>query len=250
VILRLYFKVKLFEEHSLSQEEELVFEESQQGIKIVIWGPTLAGKTTALSLFHAIKKKEDPESVYNFLKLEDKATERTIGFDQATFGLGGGPGKGFKYHLFTTPGQDRFKSMRKIVINGLHGLIVVIDSEKARWEENKDSLKELFEVSGDKIYTGDIKIAIMLNKMDLPVESRISAADVGRLMIEAGVSDKLRDTFASTFEVSCLDALSALREAWSKGEWNPKQRPQAVQRIIQPIQMVIRDILISELQKR
>jgi len=229
-------------------QEELVFEESQQGIKIVFWGPTLAGKTTALSLFHAIKKKEDPESVYNFLKLEDKATERTIGFDQATFGLGTGS-KGFKYHLFTTPGQDRFKSMRKIVINGLHGMIVVIDSEKARWEENKVSLKELFDILGDKLYSREVKMAIMLNKMDLPVDTRISAADVGRLMIEAGVSDKLRDTFASTFEVSCLEALNALKEAWSRGEWNPKNRPQPVQRIIQPIQMVIRDILVSELQK-
>ena len=167
----------------MSQNEELVFEESQQGIKIVFWGPTMAGKTTALSLFHAIKKKEDPESVYNFLKLEDKQTERTIGFDQATFGLGGGPGKGFKYHLFTTPGQDRFKSMRKIVINGVQGLIVVIDSEKARWEENKNSLTELFEVLGSKIYAGEVKIAIMLNKMDLPADTRISAADVGKLMI-------------------------------------------------------------------
>ena len=241
---------KNLEEGSLSQDEELVFEESQQGIKIVFWGPTMAGKTTALSLFHAIKKKEDPESVYNFLKLEDKQTERTIGFDQATFGLGGGPGKGFKYHLFTTPGQDRFKSMRKIVINGLHGLIVVIDSEKERWGENKDSLVELFEIVGDKIYSGEIKLAIMLNKMDLPTDTRISAQDVGRLMIEAQVSDKLRDTFASTFEVSCLIALKELREAWQKGEWNPKQRPQAVQRLIQPIQMVIRDILVSELQKR
>lgn len=234
----------------MSQDEELVFEESQQGIKIVFWGPTMAGKTTALSLFHAIKKKEDPESVYNFLKLEDKQTERTIGFDQATFGLGGGPGKGFKYHLFTTPGQDRFKSMRKIVINGLHGLIVVIDSEKERWVENKDSLIELFDIVGDKIYSGEIKIAIILNKMDLPVDTRITAADVGRLMLEAEVSDKLRDTFASTFEVSCLNALSELRKAWQKGEWNPKQRPQAVQRLIQPIQMVIRDILVAELQKR
>jgi small GTP-binding protein len=234
----------------LSQNEELVFEESQQGIKIVIWGPTMAGKTTALSLFHAIKKKEDPESVYNFLKLEDKQTERTIGFDQATFGLGGGPGKGFKYHLFTTPGQDRFKSMRKIVINGVQGLIVVIDSEKARWEENRNSLTELFEILGTEIYAGEVKLAIMLNKMDLPSDTRISAVDVGRLMIESGVSDKLRDTFASTFEVSCLNALNSLRETWSQGEWNPKQRPQAVQRIIQPIQMVIRDILISELQKR
>ncbi|MHA1214996.1 MAG: ADP-ribosylation factor-like protein [Candidatus Hodarchaeales archaeon] len=229
-------------------QEELVFEEAQQGIKIVFWGPTMAGKTTALSLFHAIKKKEDPESVYNFLKLEDKATERTIGFDQATFGLGAG-GKGFKYHLFTTPGQDRFKSMRKIVVNGLHGIIIVIDSEKSRWEENKASLKELFEILGDKLYNREVKMAIMLNKMDLPVETRISAADVGRLMLEAGVSDKLRDTFASTFEVSCLDALNALKEAWSKGEWNPKNRPKPVQRIIQPIQMVIRDILVSELQK-
>ncbi|MHA2316225.1 MAG: ADP-ribosylation factor-like protein [Candidatus Hodarchaeales archaeon] len=234
----------------MSQNEELVFEESQQGIKIVFWGPTMAGKTTALSLFHAIKKKEDPESVYNFLKLEDKQTERTIGFDQATFGLGGGPGKGFKYHLFTTPGQDRFKSMRKIVINGVQGLIVVIDSEKARWDENRNSLTELFEILGTKIYAGEVKLAIMLNKMDLPSDTRISAVDVGKLMIESGVSDKLRDTFASTFEVSCLNALNSLRETWSQGEWNPKQRPQAVQRIIQPIQMVIRDILISELQKR
>jgi signal recognition particle receptor subunit beta len=230
-------------------QNELVFEEGQKGIKIVFWGPTLAGKTTALSLFHAIKKKEDPESVYNFLKLEDKATERTIGFDQATFGLGGGSGKGFKYHLFTTPGQDRFKSMRKIVVNGLHGLIIVIDSEKARWEENKTSLIEVFQIMGEKLYNREVKLAIMLNKMDLPVETRISAADVGKLMLEAGVSDKLRDTFASTFEVSCLEALNTLKEAWNKGEWNPKNRPQPVQRIIQPIQMVIRDILVSELQK-
>ncbi|MHA1206800.1 MAG: ADP-ribosylation factor-like protein [Candidatus Hodarchaeales archaeon] len=234
----------------MSQNEELVFEETQQGIKIVFWGPTMAGKTTALSLFHAIKKKEDPESVYNFLKLEDKQTERTIGFDQATFGLGGGPGKGFKYHLFTTPGQDRFKSMRKIVINGVQGIIVVIDSERARWDENRVSLTELFEILGTKIYSGEVKIAIMLNKMDLPSDTRISAVDVGRLMIASGVSDKLRDTFASTFEVSCLNALNSLRESWGRGEWNPKQRPQAVQRIIQPIQMVIRDILISELRRR
>ncbi|UCG90403.1 MAG: ATP/GTP-binding protein [Candidatus Heimdallarchaeota archaeon] len=233
----------------MSQEEELVFEEAQKGIKIVFWGPTLAGKTTALSLFHAIKKKEDPESVYNFLKLEDKATERTIGFDQATFGLGTGHGTGFKYHLFTTPGQDRFKSMRKIVVNGLHGLIVVIDSESARWEENKDSLTELFQILGEKLYNREVKMAIILNKMDLPAETRISAADVGRLMLEAGISDKLRDTFASTFEVSCLEALEALKDAWGKGEWNPKRRPQPVQRIIQPIQMVIRDILVSELRK-
>ena len=125
----------------------------------------------------------------------------------------------------------------------------MLDSEKARWQENKDSLTELFDILGEKIYNREVKLAIILNKMDLPVDTRISAADVGKLMLEAGVSDKLRDTFASTFEVSCLEALTALKEAWGKGEWNPKQRPQPVQRIIQPIQMVIRDILVSQLRK-
>lgn len=231
-------------------QEEVVFEERKQGIKIVFWGATMAGKTTALSLFHAIKKKEDPDHVYNFLKLEDKATERTIGFDQATFGLGtGSGGREFKYHLFTTPGQDRFKSMRKIVVNGLHGIIIVLDSEQARWEENKTALTEAFEILGEKMVNGDVKMQIMLNKMDLPVDTRISAADVGRLMVEAGVSDKLRDTFANVHEVSCLEALQALKEAWSGGTWNPKSRPQQVQRIIMPIQQVIRDILISQLRK-
>ncbi|MHA2166646.1 MAG: hypothetical protein ACXAAT_12365 [Candidatus Hodarchaeales archaeon] len=80
----------------MSQNEELVFEESQQGIKIVFWGPTMAGKTTALSLFHAIKKKEDPESVYNFLKLEDKQTERTIWFRRR-------PRKRFQISSFYNP---------------------------------------------------------------------------------------------------------------------------------------------------
>ena len=88
-----------------------------------------------------------------------------------------------------------------------------------------------------------------VHKMDLPADTRITSAEVGQLMLEAGVSDRLRDTFSSVFEVSCLEALMALKEAWQRGEWNPKRRPQPVQRIIQPIQMVIRDILISELNK-
>ena len=104
--------------------------ETAAGIKIVFFGPSLAGKTTTLSIFHAIRKREDPSSVYQFLKLEDKATQRTIGFDHAIFGLGDKGSSGqhdFKIHLFTVPGQDRFKAMRKVVAQGLQGLIVVID---------------------------------------------------------------------------------------------------------------------------
>ncbi len=62
--------------------------ESSAGIKIVFFGSSLAGKTTALSIFHAIKNQTDPDAVYKFQKIEDKVTHRTIALDHAIFGLG------------------------------------------------------------------------------------------------------------------------------------------------------------------
>ena len=156
---------------------DISVEEPSAGIKIVFFGPSLAGKTTALSIFHAIKKREDPGSVYQFLKLEDRATQRTIVFDHAVFGVGEKNTNGqhdLKVHLFTVPGQDRFKEMRKVVAQGLHGCIIVIDSSKTQWEANKTSLKELFQILGPQLVDGSISVQIILNKMDLPSVELIS----------------------------------------------------------------------------
>ena len=227
--------------------------ETSAGIKIVFFGPSLAGKTTTLSIFHAIRKREDPTSVYQFLKLEDKATQRTIGFDHAIFGLGDRNPSGqhdFKIHLFTVPGQDRFKAMRKVVSQGLQGLIIVIDSSKTQWEANKQSLKELFEIMGDKITSGEVAVQIMLNKMDLPPEQRISSYEAAQLLVDAGIKKDIGDAQVSILEVSCLNAVKDLAEVIKAGKFDPKDRPPSIQRIIQPIQMIIREILIKELRKR
>ena len=228
--------------------------DSSAGIKIVFFGSSLAGKTTALSIFHAIKNQTDPDAVYKFQKIEDKVTHRTIALDHATFGLGNKNTSGeheFKYHLFTVPGQDRFKKMRKVVSDGLQGLVIVIDSTKVQWEDNKQSMIELFEFFGEGLTNGSIAVQIMLNKMDLPQGDRITSYDAARLLVETKVKENLRDAQINIIETSCLQAVKDLSAAIKAGQLkDPKNYPQSVQRIIQPVNNVIREILVRDLKKR
>jgi len=228
--------------------------ESSAGIKIVFFGSSLAGKTTALSIFHAIKNQTDPDAVYKFQKIEDKVTHRTIALDHAVFGLGNKNMKGdheFKYHLFTVPGQDRFKAMRKVIAEGLQGLIIVIDSTKAQWNDNKQALEELFEFFGDDLYNGNVAVQIMLNKMDLPRDSRISSYDAAKLLVETKVKKNFNEAQVNIIETSCLEAVKDLSGAIRAGSLKePKDYPPSVQRIMQPITNIVREILIKDLKKR
>lgn len=227
-------------------------------VKVVFWGPTLAGKTTALTIYKVLKSLEDPENVYKFLKLEDPSG-RTLFFDQAIFGLGrnttGLPY--LKYHVFTVPGQMRHKGQRKVVLEGVQGLVVVIDSTLERWEENKESLMELKELIGEKIAQNELPYVIMLNKMDLPENERISPQEVSKLLVEAGMHNQMRDAHARIVAASCLQARDALKELLQNkseaqlkdkdGRLKRELRPQTVQRIIQPVEQVVREILVKHL---
>ena len=228
--------------------------DSSAGIKIVFFGSSLAGKTTALSIFHAIKNQTDPDAVYKFQKIEDKVTHRTIALDHATFGLGNKNSNGehdFKYHLFTVPGQDRFKAMRRVVSEGLQGLIIVIDSTKVQWEDNKAALLELIEFFGNSLNDGSIAVQIMLNKMDLPVESRISSYDAAKLLVETKVKKNFNDAQVNIIETSCLQAVKDLTTAIKNGQLkDPKTYPPSVQRIMQPITNIVREILVKDLKRR
>ncbi|MHA1215456.1 MAG: hypothetical protein ACTSPG_09160 [Candidatus Hodarchaeales archaeon] len=241
-----------------------VIKRDHQGVpvvKIVFWGPTLAGKTTALTITKVLKSLEDPENVYKFLKLEDP-TGRTLFFDQAIFGIGrtaaGLPI--LKYHLFTVPGQERHAGQRKVVLRGAHGLIMVVDSEKSRWEENKNALIEINKLAGDKLASGALPYHIMLNKMDLPKEQRISALEVGKLLSESGTAANLRDAAVRIVEVSCLEARDDLKLLLSKGDRSKivdadgrlkkEFRPASVNRVIKPVESLIREIIIQMMKQK
>ncbi len=231
-------------------------------VKLVYAGPTMAGKTTALTLLKILATLENPESVYKFLKLEDP-TGRTLFFDHAVFGLGKNERTGLpylKYHIFTVPGQDRHVGQRKVVLRGAHGLIIVIDSEKSRWEENKRSITELVQLIGDKIAAGVLPYYIMLNKMDLPKEERISSLEVGRLLVEAGAHASLRDAAVRIVEASCLQARNDLQRLLTttdrsqlvneRGYLKKELRPPSVQRIVKPVEALIREILVLVMKQQ
>jgi hypothetical protein len=140
--------------------------------------------------------------------------------------------------------------MRKVVAQGLQGLIIVVDSSKTQWEANKAALSELFQIMGEQIQSGAIAIQIMLNKMDLPQDQRISSFEAAQLLVDASIKKNIGDAQVSILEVSCLQAVKDLAEVIKAGKFDPKDRPPSIQRIIQPIQMIIREILIKELRKR
>lgn len=133
--------------------------EGRHRFKIVFYGPSLGGKTSTLRWLY---DQVDGLEKGKFTQLADP-TGRTLFFDfapmQATTGV--------VFDVYTTAGQDRHKNQRKIVIQGVDGLIFVVDSSKSQLEENIASINELRGHIGDKLGK-TIPMVITLNKRDVP----------------------------------------------------------------------------------
>ncbi|MHA1729405.1 MAG: ADP-ribosylation factor-like protein [Promethearchaeota archaeon] len=132
--------------------------------KIVFWGPTMGGKTTALEWIY---RKEGLASG----KLQSIAdpTGRTLFFDRVVARV-----SNVVFQTFTVAGQRRHKYQRKTVLKGSDSLIFVWDSSPDVWEENIWSFKELLRFYGPKVMpkkgepAGEIPLIFMANKRDLP----------------------------------------------------------------------------------
>jgi hypothetical protein len=73
---------------------------------------------------------------------------------------------GVVFDVYTTAGQERHKHQRKIVIQGVDGLIFVVDSSNSQLQENMESLDELKRHLGEKIGK-TIPLVVTLNKRDV-----------------------------------------------------------------------------------
>ena len=70
-----------------------------------------------------------------------------------------------KIYLYSATGQDFYASTRPATLNGLDGLIFVVDSQINYLEHNLRSWNELKTIFGSELYK--IPIVISLNKCDL-----------------------------------------------------------------------------------
>jgi len=133
--------------------------------KIVYYGPGLSGKTTNLQYVH---KKIPRDSKGELISLSTDA-DRTLYFDFLPLNIGEIHGFSTKFQLYTVPGQVFYNATRKLVLRGVDGLVFVADSQKAKMDENIESLNDLMENLKEYGYQlHNLPMVFQYNKRDLP----------------------------------------------------------------------------------
>ena len=127
-------------------------------VKIVYYGPAMSGKTTSIkSLFSYFNKEHSIKSI-------DSSVGRTLFFDFGVLQFKGTEW-GIKFLIYSATGQDFYASTRPATLNGVDGIIFIVDSQMECLKHNIRSWKELEILFGSDIY--NIPIVVSLNKDDL-----------------------------------------------------------------------------------
>lgn len=132
--------------------------------KIVYYGTGLGGKTTNLKYIHS---QLAPTTRGELISLATE-TERTLFFDFLPLDLGSVQGFKTRFSLYTVPGQVEYNASRKLILNGVDGIIFVADSDVMRSKDNVESLQNMIENLAEYSLTLDnIPWVLQYNKRDL-----------------------------------------------------------------------------------
>jgi len=132
--------------------------------KIVYYGPGLSGKTTNIEMVHKMLK---PEQKGRLISLPTE-TDRTLFFDFLPIDLGQIKGFKVRFHLYTVPGQVFYNATRRLVLQGVDGVVFVADSQREMANSNMESLKNLMDnLSSYGKKLEDLPFILQYNKRDL-----------------------------------------------------------------------------------
>jgi signal recognition particle receptor subunit beta len=132
--------------------------------KIVYVGPSLGGKTTNIQFIHGVIPQQNRTNLSSI----DTEGDRTLFFDYFAMELDDIAGFKTKFLVYGVPGQPYYRSTRKMVLNGVDGLVFVADSDKSRLQDNiesHDDLKTMLYEYGYDYST--IPLVFQYNKRDL-----------------------------------------------------------------------------------
>jgi signal recognition particle receptor subunit beta len=156
---------------------QINFAQKSVNLKVVYYGPGMSGKTTNLEIIH----QRAPEGNRGDLTSISTDGDRTLFFDYMPLDLGTVAGMRTAFQLYTVPGQVYYNSTRKLVLQGVDGIIFVADSSASMINQNLESLRNLEEnlnEYGKSLAT--LPHVIQLNKRDLP--DAMTVEELGRLM--------------------------------------------------------------------
>ena len=126
-------------------------------VRILYHGLGMAGKTTNL------EKLKEIYGQYVQERIHQQTTEnRTVYLDMLALNLKTKlENTELSVEIFTTPGQERFKILRKWIFGHVDGLVMVLDSSRSL-EENLRAYQELKEAG-----LVDIPMVVQVNKRDV-----------------------------------------------------------------------------------
>jgi signal recognition particle receptor subunit beta len=145
--------------------------------KIVYYGCGLCGKTTNIQHIH---RRVNPAARGRLVSIATEE-ERTLYFDFLPLSLGTVKGLRTRFHLYTVPGQSFYNASRRLVLQGVDGIVFVVDSQVSRLDENVDSYLNLWD---NLISQGEdlsrLGVVLQMNKRDL--SSIFSVSDLNELV--------------------------------------------------------------------
>jgi signal recognition particle receptor subunit beta len=152
--------------------------------KIVYYGPGRSGKTTNLQHVYS-KLPEERKGKMVSLATE---TDRTLFFDFLPLDLGTISGFATRFQLYTVPGQVYYAATRKLVLQGVDGVVFVADSQSRQLAENIESLQDLHANLADEgLDPRTIPLVMQYNKRDLPAGEISSIEDLDETLNFRGV---------------------------------------------------------------
>lgn len=144
---------------------QINFAQKQVNAKIVYYGPGMSGKTTNLEVIH----QRAPESNRGDLTSISTDGDRTLFFDFMPLDLGMVAGMRTCFQVYTVPGQVYYNSTRKLVLQGVDGVIFIADSSPDMMEENLESMRDLQKNLAEYGRSAEeIPLVIQYNKRDIP----------------------------------------------------------------------------------
>jgi hypothetical protein len=196
--------------------------------KIVYCGPGLGGKTTNLAAIHG----RLPEHARGRMLSIATEGDRTLFFDFLPVDLGLVRGFRVRFHLYTVPGQTFYAASRRVILRGVDGVVLVVDSQAHRLDENRESVDDLRRnLARERGEDAEpLPLVVQWNKRDLPnalpVEFLRKELELeGLPSIEAvaiqglGVSD--------TLKACCRDVLRMMEAAGRSGSRSTAPGPPA-----------------------
>lgn len=177
-------------------------------VKIVYYGPGRSGKTTNLEYIHNRLQQTQKDHTSKLISIDTKG-DRTLFFDFFPINLGKIAGFDLKLQLYTTPGQVKYESTRRLVLKGVDGIVFVADSLVSRQAANKESFENLIQnLNYHNLSLDEVKVIFQWNKRDLD-ENMIPLAPVDEM--ELHLNSKLKTESFSSSAITGMNVMKTVK---------------------------------------